>query len=112
MRFEVFGLSLVVAATLLSQDGLASAFAFLPIPSRVQGFRYPLSMSSSAMAEKVLQSPKWPPEWPYSEVDFSRMDESDDTIFYDSPRLVGTLIGWRTNASNFGQSLIMFLFCI
>jgi SAM-dependent methyltransferase len=39
------------------------------------------------MAEKVLISPKWPAEWPYSDVDFRRMDESDDKIFYDSPRL-------------------------
>lgn len=39
------------------------------------------------MAEKVLSAPKWPPEWPYSEEDFARMDESDDEIFYDSPRL-------------------------
>ena len=92
MRFEMFGFSLMVTAALLSRNGLSSAFTFLPIPSRVPGFRYPLSMSSNAMAEKVLQSPKWPPEWPYSEGDFSRMDESDDTIFYDSPRLVRTLV--------------------
>eukprot|EP00543_Licmophora_paradoxa_P006299 CAMPEP_0202448748 /NCGR_PEP_ID=MMETSP1360-20130828/7548_1 /ASSEMBLY_ACC=CAM_ASM_000848 /TAXON_ID=515479 /ORGANISM="Licmophora paradoxa, Strain CCMP2313" /LENGTH=221 /DNA_ID=CAMNT_0049066457 /DNA_START=116 /DNA_END=781 /DNA_ORIENTATION=+ len=39
------------------------------------------------MAEKVLENPKWPPEWPYSEMDFKRMDESDDKIFYESPRL-------------------------
>lgn len=40
------------------------------------------------MAEKVLENPKFPPEWPYSEQDFKRMDESADSIFYDSPRLV------------------------
>lgn len=40
------------------------------------------------IAEKVLANPKWPPEWPYTEVDFTRMDESNDAIFYDSPRLV------------------------
>eukprot|EP00428_Durinskia_dybowskii_P012579 CAMPEP_0170215434 /NCGR_PEP_ID=MMETSP0116_2-20130129/7353_1 /TAXON_ID=400756 /ORGANISM="Durinskia baltica, Strain CSIRO CS-38" /LENGTH=221 /DNA_ID=CAMNT_0010466009 /DNA_START=84 /DNA_END=749 /DNA_ORIENTATION=+ len=39
------------------------------------------------MAEKVLENPKFPPEWPYTEMDFRRMDESDDLIFYDSPRL-------------------------
>lgn len=40
------------------------------------------------MAEKVLQNPKWPDEWPYSPEDFTREDESDDGIFYQSSRLV------------------------
>jgi SAM-dependent methyltransferase len=40
------------------------------------------------MAERVLQNPQWPSEWPYSESDFRRMDEDDDTIFYDQARLV------------------------
>lgn len=74
----------VLFASLLAQ---ASAFAFLPLPSRAPGFRYPLAMTVKSMAEKVLESPQWPPEWPYTELDFKRMDESDDSIFYDSPRL-------------------------
>lgn len=65
----------------------------------------------SSMAEKVLENPKWPSEWPYSDQDFARMvrifmsaqfdgvgslthlfvyppkDESDDAIFYEPPRL-------------------------
>jgi hypothetical protein len=68
----------------------ASAFAFLPVPSRIPGFRLPIAMSMSSMAEKVLATPKWPPEWPYSAKDFARMDESDDGLFYDSPRLVSS----------------------
>jgi SAM-dependent methyltransferase len=40
------------------------------------------------MAEKVLENPQWPSEWPYSDEDFRRMDESDDMMFYDQPRLV------------------------
>jgi hypothetical protein len=37
------------------------------------------------MAEKVLaNNPKWPAEWPYTPQDLSRMDESNDTIFYES----------------------------
>ena len=99
MRFEMFGFSLMVTAALLSRNGLSSAFTFLPIPSRVPGFRYPLSMSSNAMAEKVLQAPKWPPEWPYSESDFARMDESDDGIFYDSPRLVSPIFICKSTRS-------------
>lgn len=63
------------------------SFAFVPIPSRAPGFRYPLAWPLQSMAEKVLEAPKWPPEWPYSEEDFKRMDESNDAIFYDSPRL-------------------------
>ena len=90
MRCQLVGSNWMVTATLLGGIGLSSAFAFLPFPSRVPGFRYPLQLSPSSMAEKVLEAPKWPPEWPYSEVDFARMDESDDTIFYDSPRLVSS----------------------
>jgi len=40
------------------------------------------------LAEKVLVNPKFPTEWPFSPEDFMRQDESDDTIFYDQPRLV------------------------
>jgi len=38
--------------------------------------------------EDVLKNPKFPPEWPYNAADFKRMDESDDAVFYDQPRLV------------------------
>jgi SAM-dependent methyltransferase len=40
------------------------------------------------IAEKVLANPKWPSEWPYTQSDFTRMDESNDSIFYSTPRLV------------------------
>lgn len=79
--------ALLRAATSLSVVVTASAFA----PSRnTPGNRFPMafSSSSSSMAEKVLQSPKWPSEWPYTEKDFARMDESNDSIFYEPPRLV------------------------
>lgn len=46
------------------------------------------AMKGESLAEKVLKSPKWPEEWPYSEQDFQRMDELDDGIFYNQPRLV------------------------
>jgi hypothetical protein len=46
-----------------------------------------LNSETSSLAEKVLLNPKWPPEWPYTATDLARMDESQDTIFYDSPRL-------------------------
>jgi SAM-dependent methyltransferase len=46
------------------------------------------STPSSSMVEKVLQNPQFPTEWPYTVQDFQRMDESTDTLFYQSPRLV------------------------
>ena len=46
------------------------------------------SSSNIPIAEKVLQNPQWPSDWPYSDDDFARMDEQDDGIFYDQPRLV------------------------
>lgn len=64
----------------------AFALAFLPVPSKIPGYRLPITLFGS-MAEKVLDNPKWPPEWPYSPADFSRQDESNDAIFYDTPRL-------------------------
>ncbi len=80
---------MIVALLLINIASItqASAFAFLPVPSRAPGFRYPLAMTVKSMAEKVLENPKWPPAWPYTENDFKRMDESNDSVFYDSPRL-------------------------
>jgi len=37
--------------------------------------------------EKVLDNPNYPPKMPFKDDDFMRQDESDDAIFYDSPRL-------------------------
>lgn len=37
--------------------------------------------------ERVLSNPQWPPEWPFTDTDFIRQDESDDGLFYESPRL-------------------------
>jgi hypothetical protein len=37
---------------------------------------------------QVLQDPKWPEKWPFRPEDFLRYDESDDSVFYDSPRFV------------------------
>ena len=74
----------VVLCTLISTLQVGTAF----LQSRITGFRYPMPWPlGSSMAEKVLENPKWPPEWPYSEADFRRMDESDDKLFYNQPRL-------------------------
>lgn len=46
------------------------------------------SSDDTPIAEKVLQNPQWPSDWPYSDDDFFRADEADDGIFYDQARLV------------------------
>ena len=38
--------------------------------------------------EDVLKDPQWPEKWPFYPEDFKRQDESDDTNFYETPRLV------------------------
>lgn len=66
------------------------------------------------IAEKVLANPKWPPEWPYSPSDFTRMDESNDSIFYSTPRLVthiddaaiGALTGYYASVFQDGDDVL------
>jgi len=43
---------------------------------------------ANTMYERVLLSPQFPPEWPFTDADFLRQDETDDTNFYEQPRLV------------------------
>lgn len=90
--------SVILSAVLAGQ---VAAFAFLPT-SRAPGFRNPSAWRLNSIAERVLEAPKFPPEWPYTANDFARMDESNDSIFYDNPRLVGEWFCW--------QSLWLFLF--
>ena len=78
---------LLRAAASLSLAAAGASAAFFQ-PSRTPGFRFPIAFSTKSMAEKVLQNPKWPDTWPYTEQDFARMDESSDRIFYDQSRLV------------------------
>lgn len=41
------------------------------------------------MIESVLEGGEaWPEQPPFSRDDFARLDESDDSLFYDSPKLV------------------------
>lgn len=39
-------------------------------------------------ASDILKMPKWPPAFPLTEKDLSRLDESSDFKFYDQPRIV------------------------
>lgn len=99
---------------LFNQNGSASAFnhsakptAFQPSNSFASSFHNgktnnkfqassvslkaeaePSASESTTIFERVLENPKWPPEWPFTEKDFARQDESDDGYFYESPRLV------------------------
>jgi len=77
---------LAFLAAVPTQDTMA--FVSRPGFSASRQFERAASSGEASMAEKVLMNPKWPPAWPYSDVDFERMDESDDKIFYDQPRLV------------------------
>jgi len=78
------GRNIFVTLCLASHQVLV--LAFLPVPSNDLGYR--MSITLGSMAEKVLDNPKFPDEWPYTDdVDFSRQDETKDTIFYDTPRL-------------------------
>ena len=38
-------------------------------------------------AAQTLREVRWPEEWPYTEADFARQDESTDTGFYSQPRI-------------------------
>ncbi|XP_020098690.1 uncharacterized protein LOC109717357 isoform X1 [Ananas comosus] len=38
--------------------------------------------------EQVLKNVKWPEKFPFKEEDFSRFDESPDSLFYSEPRFV------------------------
>ena len=46
------------------------------------------SSASKTVYEKVLEDPKFPPEWPFTAADFSRTDEDNDGVFYSQSRLV------------------------
>jgi hypothetical protein len=78
--------SSLIALLAFKQVSTATAFT-----SSSRSIRRTSNLSAATMkelAEKVLINPKFPPEWPFSPSDFERNDESDDTIFYDQPRLV------------------------
>ncbi|CAE8707882.1 unnamed protein product, partial [Polarella glacialis] len=48
---------------------------------------WPGSYVGNSTPDEVLQKVQWPPEWPYDARDMSRQDESDDSGFYNQPRL-------------------------
>jgi hypothetical protein len=62
------------------------------------GFELNAGGTMKEFAEKILANPKFPSEWPFSPEDFMRQDESDDTIFYDQPRLVYHIDDYAVNA--------------
>eukprot|EP00931_Biecheleriopsis_adriatica_P120858 TRINITY_DN95958_c0_g1_i1.p1 TRINITY_DN95958_c0_g1~~TRINITY_DN95958_c0_g1_i1.p1 ORF type:complete len:314 (-),score=53.71 TRINITY_DN95958_c0_g1_i1:63-1004(-) len=48
---------------------------------------WPTSFVIASSAGEALEKVKWPAEWPYTEEDFTRQDESEDSFFYSQPRL-------------------------
>ena len=91
MRFhQLITLLAIRSAAGFSPPTTRASSAFIPYHHASQRFTS-TNLSASTMkdlAEGVLKSPKFPPEWPYSPSDFERQDESDDSIFYDQARLV------------------------
>ena len=47
-----------------------------------------LSQRNVMSASEILKNPDWPAKWPFSPVDFTREDQSNDGNFYYQPRLV------------------------
>jgi len=83
---------------LLAIRPFSMAFGFSPARSSVGLTQHVVARAASStklsaatmkeLAEKVLKQAQYPPEYPFSPADFERQDESDDSIFYDQPRLV------------------------
>jgi Methyltransferase domain len=64
--------------------------------------------------EDILKAPVWPEKWPFYPEDFKRQDESDDSQFYESPRLVYHIdegITWNTYSPNSSIAVINSLKC-
>ena len=45
-------------------------------------------LGKEGAAAAVLENPEWPEEWPFTEEDFKRYDETSDLDFYAAPRIV------------------------
>jgi len=45
-------------------------------------------MTAKVTVADILANPKFPEKWPFSQKDFTRMDETDDADFYSQPRFV------------------------
>eukprot|EP00439_Symbiodinium_sp_Y106_P082559 s117_g22.t1 len=48
---------------------------------------WPGSFVVAGDAPELLRKVQWPAEWPYTEADFARQDESSDNGFYSQPRI-------------------------
>ncbi|XP_048492119.1 uncharacterized protein LOC104903974 isoform X3 [Beta vulgaris subsp. vulgaris] len=53
-----------------------------------KGNSFLASARQKSAAEEVLKNVEWPEQFPFKDEDFQRYDESNDTMFYDSPRFV------------------------
>ncbi|CAJ1414103.1 unnamed protein product [Effrenium voratum] len=68
--------------------GLAGAFGRRSNSTRLHAKAgWPQSSVSSNDPTQLLREVRWPEEWPYSEEDFRRQDETSDTGFYSQPRI-------------------------
>ncbi|GMH43807.1 hypothetical protein BSKO_11741 [Bryopsis sp. KO-2023] len=91
----------VARATRDVRDVGRSSFLRLAFLSSVGvlGSGSPLTAQAAQKSiEQVLDNPKWPKDFPLKPDDFGRYDESPDTFFYDSPRLVTHIDDGAINA--------------
>lgn len=103
----MFNKGAALAALVVAAASPARAFFASPMSTRAASFgaqrwlskeSSSLGASAGSMFEKVLENPKWPPEWPFSPEDFSRTDEENDEVFYSQPRLVYHIDDGAVNA--------------
>jgi hypothetical protein len=104
--------SLVAAApsdstVTIDVNGVSKVFDARPLPKGFdQGLEFPRKDISEAVFGP-LGTAEFQESWPYTKLDMKRLDESDDSSFYDDPRLVYHIDGGAVAAlSNYYSSTI------
>lgn len=87
MKFSTLATCLSSALSIAHVHGFSPSSKSILQNRSIHASKSLLKNSSTSMAEKVLLNPQWPADWPYTEKDLARMDETVDTVFYESPRL-------------------------
>lgn len=72
-----------LASSLSSNTGRSP---FMISPRLQLSARFLSLKAKSVGVEDVLTSPQFPPEWPFTDADFARQDDTNDGNFYSSPR--------------------------
>ena len=67
---------------------LVGFLSTMSVATADRNFKSSLKAAESRTPAAALDVQDWPQDWPYSELDLSREDESDDSRFYSVPRFV------------------------